>query len=82
MSYRVLAFDLDGTLLDPDKHILQESLDAIREARRAGVQVLIVTGRHLFIRFIRHCSWIHRLSAVTVPICTIIRGKKCFPPIR
>ena len=46
MSYRVLAFDLDGTLLDPDKHILQESLDAIREARRAGVQVLIVTGRH------------------------------------
>lgn len=35
MSYRVLAFDLDGTLLDPDKHILQESLDAIREARRA-----------------------------------------------
>lgn len=46
MSYRVIAFDLDGTLLDPDKHILQESLDAITEARRAGVQVLIVTGRH------------------------------------
>lgn len=46
MSYRVIALDLDGTLLDPQKKILPESLAALNEARRQGVKVLIVTGRH------------------------------------
>ncbi|MGJ0624155.1 pyridoxal phosphatase [Xenorhabdus bovienii] len=46
MSYRVIALDLDGTVLDPQKRILPESLAALNEARQAGVKVLIVTGRH------------------------------------
>lgn len=46
MSYRVIALDLDGTLLDDQKRILPESLEAIKLARQAGVKVLIVTGRH------------------------------------
>ncbi|MDR0218506.1 MAG: pyridoxal phosphatase [Enterobacteriaceae bacterium] len=46
MSYRVIALDLDGTLLDPQKRILPESLAVLNEARQAGVKVLLVTGRH------------------------------------
>ncbi|WP_426816718.1 pyridoxal phosphatase [Winslowiella sp. 2C04] len=46
MSYRVIALDLDGTLLTPNKTILPESLEALAKAQQAGVKVLIVTGRH------------------------------------
>ncbi|WP_067702471.1 pyridoxal phosphatase [Erwinia sp. ErVv1] len=46
MSYRVIALDLDGTLLTPQKTILPESLDALNKARQAGAKVVIVTGRH------------------------------------
>lgn len=46
MRYHVIALDLDGTLLTPQKTILPESLAALRDARAAGVKVLIVTGRH------------------------------------
>ncbi|AFJ47712.1 pyridoxal phosphatase [Shimwellia blattae] len=46
MRYRVIALDLDGTLLTPAKTILPESLAALHQARQAGYQVLIVTGRH------------------------------------
>ncbi len=46
MSYRVIALDLDGTLLDNQKRILPQSLAALAEARAAGIKVVIVTGRH------------------------------------
>lgn len=46
MTYRVIALDLDGTLLDRQKRILPESLKAIAAARELGVTVLVVTGRH------------------------------------
>ncbi|MCC8457496.1 MULTISPECIES: pyridoxal phosphatase [Photorhabdus] len=46
MSYRIIALDLDGTLLDPQKNILPESLIVLNEARKAGIKVLIATGRH------------------------------------
>lgn len=46
MRYQVIALDLDGTLLTSQKTILPESLQALREARAAGIKVLIVTGRH------------------------------------
>lgn len=46
MSYRVIALDLDGTLLTPQKTILPESITALQHAREAGAKVVIVTGRH------------------------------------
>ncbi|EMG9490398.1 HAD family hydrolase [Serratia marcescens] len=46
MSYRVIALDLDGTLLDNQKRILPQSLEALAQARAAGIQVVVVTGRH------------------------------------
>lgn len=41
----LIALDLDGTLLDPSGRITQESKSAIAQARQAGVEVLLATGR-------------------------------------
>jgi hypothetical protein len=45
MSYRLLAVDLDGTLLRSDGHVDPKDIAAIGELRAAGVTVTIVTGR-------------------------------------
>lgn len=45
MSYRLLALDLDGTLLRRDHSVDERDLGAIRELQAAGVTVTIVTGR-------------------------------------
>ncbi len=45
MPYRLLALDLDGTLLQHDGGIHPRDLDAIARVQRAGVKVTIATGR-------------------------------------
>jgi len=45
VAYRLLALDLDGTLLRRDHTVDPRDRDAIRELQRAGVTVTIVTGR-------------------------------------
>jgi Cof subfamily protein (haloacid dehalogenase superfamily) len=45
VAYRLLALDLDGTLLRHDKTVDPTDIAAIREVRDAGVTVTIVTGR-------------------------------------
>jgi Cof subfamily protein (haloacid dehalogenase superfamily) len=45
MAYRLLALDLDGTLLRTDHSVDPRDIAAIRELQRAGVTVTIVTGR-------------------------------------
>lgn len=46
MTYRIIALDLDGTLLTQTKQILPESLNVLTQARQKGIKVVIVTGRH------------------------------------
>lgn len=45
--YDILAVDLDGTLLDPSGRVSPENAAAIDAARRAGIEVVICTGRGL-----------------------------------
>lgn len=45
MSYRLLALDLDGTLLRSDQRVDDADIAAIAELQAAGVTVTIVTGR-------------------------------------
>lgn len=45
MSYRLLALDLDGTLLRSDQRVDDDDIAAIAELQAAGVTVTIVTGR-------------------------------------
>ena len=47
MKYRLLALDLDGTLLRSDQRVDTSDIAAIAELQAAGVTVTIVTGRLL-----------------------------------
>lgn len=44
-GYRLLALDIDGTLLRSDKTVSPRTLLALAAAQRAGVRVALVTGR-------------------------------------
>lgn len=44
-SVRLIAIDIDGTLLDSKAQISQANLDALRRAHQAGVEIILVTGR-------------------------------------
>lgn len=46
MKYRLVALDLDGTLLDSQLQIRSGTINALNLVRAQGVQVMIVTGRH------------------------------------
>ena len=43
---RVIASDMDGTLLGDDHRIAPETLEAIKEAQEAGIRFMIATGRN------------------------------------
>jgi Cof subfamily protein (haloacid dehalogenase superfamily) len=45
--FRLLALDIDGTLLRSDKTISPRTLLALRAAREQGVRLVLVTGRRL-----------------------------------
>jgi Cof subfamily protein (haloacid dehalogenase superfamily) len=48
-SIRLLATDIDGTLLNPQFQISEGDLTALRRAHAAGMEVVLVTGRrHTF----------------------------------
>lgn len=42
---KLLAIDLDGTLLSSDKRISKENLHAIQLAKQAGIRVVLASGR-------------------------------------
>ena len=46
-SYELIAFDMDGTLLDSGKQVLPDSLEMISRAVKAGKSVALSTGRSL-----------------------------------
>lgn len=46
--YKLVAIDLDETLLSPKKEISQQNIDAIKRAQQAGAKVIIATGRPYF----------------------------------
>jgi Cof subfamily protein (haloacid dehalogenase superfamily) len=45
MRYRLLAVDLDGTLMDPNGMLTDAARQAVTEAQDAGLQVVLCTGR-------------------------------------
>lgn len=44
-NVKLIAIDLDGTLLDSRKQVSQRNLDALERARQQGVLIVPVTGR-------------------------------------
>ncbi|MEC1259339.1 Cof-type HAD-IIB family hydrolase [Bacillus swezeyi] len=45
---RMIAVDLDGTLLNSESKVAKDSIDAIKKARDNGIEVVIATGRASF----------------------------------
>lgn len=45
---KLLAIDLDGTLLNKGKYISQKNIDAIQTAKQNGIEIVIATGRANF----------------------------------
>ena len=43
--YKILAFDIDGTLTNSDKIITEGTKEAIFKAMKKGCKVVIATGR-------------------------------------
>lgn len=65
MKYRLVALDLDGTLLDSTLQIRRQTVDALQRVRDRGAQVMIVTGRH---HTAAHAYW-HQLNLELPAIC-------------
>src|SRR5580698_8019399 len=48
-SLRLIAIDIDGTLLNPEFRISETDLATLRRAQAQGVEIIVVTGRrHTF----------------------------------
>lgn len=47
-KYKLVAFDIDGTLVDDQKRLLPSSLNAILAIQKMGVKVVLVSGRPTF----------------------------------
>src|SRR2546430_3745040 len=45
MAIRLIALDIDGTLLDSRWHLSDANRSTIQEAARRGIEVALVTGR-------------------------------------
>lgn len=47
MAIKLIAIDIDGTLVKDDKTLAQETIDTIKEALGRGIKVVLCTGRPL-----------------------------------
>lgn len=63
MSVRIIALDIDGTLLNSRGELTRRNRRAIEEARRRGIEVVLVTGR----RFASARALLHELG-LDVPL--------------
>ena len=80
MAIKLIAMDLDGTLLNSDKLISARNLAAIEAAKARGVGVTIATGR-----MYRAAAFFGRMIKANVPlICCnggLVRTMKPEPPV-
>ena len=44
---KLIAIDIDGTLLNEENLLAQETIDAVKEARQQGIKVVLCSGRPL-----------------------------------
>ena len=54
MTYKAVAFDMDGTLLNNQRHILPETIAVIEKIKQKGIEIILVTGRHHTLIFISY----------------------------
>jgi hypothetical protein len=62
---RLIAIDVDGTLLHSDGHVSERNLSALQDAESRGIEIVIATGR-------RHCYAMHVLRELGRPADTAL----------
>lgn len=45
LDIKLIAFDLDGTLLDIDHQLREKTIEAVKKVREKGIKVMVATGR-------------------------------------
>lgn len=65
MTYKAVAFDMDGTLLNNQRHILPETIAVIEKIKQKGIEIILVTGRHHTVVY----PYFHQLQLETPTIC-------------
>lgn len=45
MSYKIVFFDIDGTLVDHENNMPQSTVDAVEKLKEKGIKVVLATGR-------------------------------------
>ena len=63
--YRLLAADLDGTLISLDLHLDPRDVEAVARAQAAGINVVAVTGRP----FPGALPWVRKLGLTQPIVC-------------
>lgn len=46
MSFKVVVFDMDGTLLNRDRQVLPATIDVLDKLQKKGIKIVLATGRH------------------------------------
>ena len=66
MAIRLIAFDMDDTLLRDDRTIGERTLRALRAAHEQGVKIIPATGRG------KHSMWnfVQQMGVADAAICT------------
>jgi 5-amino-6-(5-phospho-D-ribitylamino)uracil phosphatase len=67
LRYRLLAVDIDGTLLNSNDHLTPITQDALRRAAAAGVHVVLATGR-------RYSHTLHLVEPLGISMPVITAG--------
>jgi HAD superfamily hydrolase (TIGR01484 family) len=65
IATRLIAIDMDGTLLNSDGHVSERNLAALRAAEAQGIEIAIATGR-------RHCYAMRVLRELDRPAETAL----------
>lgn len=65
MTYKAVAFDMDGTLLNKQRNILPETVAVLNKLKQQGIKVILVTGRHHSMIY----PYYHQLQLNTPAIC-------------
>lgn len=66
--YKLIAIDLDGTLLNSKKEISQRNHEALWKARGSGVRLVVSTARPLY-RIVKYLDQLGLADADSVVIC-------------
>lgn len=81
---RIIALDLDGTLLDSNKRISERNMEALRRAAKEGIEIIPTTGRFYGmlpkeirdLPFVRHAITINGAEVHDcVADCSILRDE-------